>query len=55
MVLTFILSLNICATTWVDLSFVADFRWDESSGGNVLKLKLDFGMAVDDKSFFLAL
>ena len=39
---------NICATTWVDLWFVADDRWDLSSGGKVLKLKLDFVMALDD-------
>ena len=28
---------------------------DESSGGKVLKLKLDFDMALDDHSSFLAL
>ena len=39
---------NICATTWVDLWFVADYRWDESSGGKVFKLKLDFVMALGD-------
>ena len=31
--------LIICTTTWVDLLFVADYKWDESSGGKVLKLK----------------
>ena len=41
--------------TWVDLWFVADYRWDESSGGKVLKLKLDFVMKLDDLSCFLAL
>ena len=35
--------------------FVADSRWDESSGGKVLKLKHDFVMALDDRSSFLAL
>ena len=39
---------NICATTWVDLRLVADYRWDESSGGKLLTLNLDFVMALDD-------
>ena len=39
---------NIYATTWVDLWFVADYRWDETSGGKVLQLKLDFVMALAD-------
>ena len=43
----------MCATTWVDLWFVADYRWDASSGGKVLKLQLDFVMALDDLSSFL--
>ena len=32
--------------------FVVDYRWDESSGGKVLKFKLGFVMALD--GFFLA-
>ena len=39
---------NICATICVDLWFIADYRWDESSGGKFLKLKLDLVMTLDD-------
>ena len=39
---------SICATTWVYLWFVADYRWDERSGGKVLKLTLGFVLALDD-------
>ena len=39
---------NIYATSWVVLWFVADNREDAISGGNVLTLKLDFVMALDD-------
>ena len=46
---------NNCATPLVDLWFVADYRWYESSGGKDLKLKLDFVMALGDYISFLAL
>ena len=39
---------NTNATTWVDLWFVADYRGDAISGGKVLKLKLNFVVALDD-------
>ena len=38
---------NIYATSWVVLWFVAGYRLAAISGGKVLKLKLDFGMALD--------
>ena len=43
------------STTWVNLWFVADCRWDEGSGAKVLKPKLDSVMALVDKSYLLAL
>ena len=37
------------------MGFVANYRWDENSGGKVLKLKLDFVMVLDDSSSIVAL